>query len=132
MGPPSPDLLHTPQTLAEKLREPKRWQYSSYQDCATVQDAVANETVAVKRTLLDQQAIHEVDMLRLLEHPNILPLHEAIIETDHLFMVMPLCDEDLNAFLRREGPRSQPSRFFWVMRQLAAALTECHRQRILG
>ncbi|XP_044751658.1 cell division control protein 2 homolog 3-like [Coccinella septempunctata] len=89
------------------------------------------QAVAVKRTMLTHHAIHEVDMLRLLEHPNILSLHEAIVETDYLFMVMPLCDEDLNAFLRREGPRSQPSRLFRVMRQLAAALTECHRQRIV-
>ncbi|XP_044763331.1 cell division protein kinase 2 homolog [Coccinella septempunctata] len=69
-------------------------------------------------------------MLRLLEHPNILSLYEAIIQTEYLFMVMPLCDEDLNSFLRREGPRRQPSRFFRVMRQQAAGLTECHRQRI--
>ncbi|XP_044748823.1 serine/threonine-protein kinase Sgk1-like [Coccinella septempunctata] len=89
------------------------------------------QAVAVKRTMLTHQAIQEVDILRSLEHPNILSLQEAIIEADYLFMVMPLCDEDLNTFLRREGPRNQPSRFFRVMRQLAAAVTECHRRQIV-
>ncbi|XP_044749662.1 cell division control protein 2 homolog 3-like [Coccinella septempunctata] len=89
------------------------------------------QAVAVKRTMLTHHAIQEVDILRSLEHTNIIPLQEAIIEGDYLFMVMPLCDEDLNAFLRREGPRNQPSRFFRVMRELAAAVTECHRRQIV-
>ncbi|XP_044766303.1 cyclin-dependent kinase 9-like [Coccinella septempunctata] len=86
---------------------------------------------AIKEVHLDPLAAREAEFMGLFDHCNILPLIETLVEPPHLYLVLPLCEEDLGTFLAREGPRRGPSSFFRVVRQIAVGLAECHRHGVV-
>ncbi|XP_044765238.1 cell division control protein 2 homolog 3-like [Coccinella septempunctata] len=86
---------------------------------------------AIKEVHLDPLAAREAEFMGLFDHCNILPLIETLVEPPHLYLVLPLCEEDLGTFLARKGPRRGPSSFFRVVRQIAVGLAECHRHGVV-
>ncbi|XP_044763931.1 cell division control protein 2 homolog 3-like [Coccinella septempunctata] len=86
---------------------------------------------AVKEFHLSPVAAREAEFMGLFDHRNIVLLIETLVEPPYLYMVLPLCEEDLRTLLAREGPRRGPSSFFRVVRQIAVGLAECHRQSVL-
>ncbi|XP_044751680.1 probable cell division protein kinase ECU08_0230 [Coccinella septempunctata] len=86
---------------------------------------------AVKEVRLNPEAVREAEFMGLFDHRNILSLIEMLVEPLRLYLVLPLCEEDLGTFLAREGPRRGPSSFFRVVRQIAVSLAECHRQSVV-
>jgi calcium-dependent protein kinase len=50
----------------------------------------------------------EIDIMKTLDHPNIVKLKEVFFETKKVFMVMELCTGgDLELYLRLHGARSE-------------------------
>ncbi|XP_044761066.1 cell division control protein 2 homolog 3-like isoform X3 [Coccinella septempunctata] len=86
---------------------------------------------AIKEVHLDPLAAREAEFMGLFDHCNIIPLIETLVEPPHLYLVLPLCEEDLGTFLVRKGPRRGPSSFFRVVRQIAVGLAECHRHGVV-
>ena len=64
----------------------------------------------------------EVDLMKQLEHPNIVALVDIQETPDHLFLFMELCaGGDLGGYISTAAPLEEASARFFV-RQLAAGL----------
>jgi YVTN family beta-propeller protein len=68
----------------------------------------------------------ESELAMSLEHPNVVPIHDAGESDGRLFLVMRFVDgSDLRAVLRKEGVLA-PSRALAIVRQVAYALDAAH------
>ncbi|RVW95487.1 Serine/threonine-protein kinase ATG1a [Vitis vinifera] len=73
----------------------------------------------------------EIEILRTINHPNIIRLLQAIETSDRIFLVLEYCDGgDLAAYIHRRGrvPEAVARHF---MRQLAAGLQVLHEKRLI-
>jgi hypothetical protein len=73
----------------------------------------------------------ETELAMALEHPNVVPVHDAGDVDDRLYLAMRLVEgTDLRALLRAEG-RLQPARALAICRQVAAALDAAHARGLV-
>lgn len=73
----------------------------------------------------------EIDMLRRLDHPNVVRLVDVVDDKDSLFLLMELCQGgDLFGRIEEEGHLAETvARIF--AEQMLSALAYCHRMRIV-
>lgn len=94
--------------------------------------------VALKKIRLDGDGegvpgtcIREISILKEMDHPNIVKLHDIILAGMRLFLVFEFVEQDLKNFLEKLKPRPVPTpyvkSFVW---QLLQALAYCHTHRV--
>jgi serine/threonine-protein kinase len=75
--------------------------------------------------------VRETELAMALEHPNVVPVHDAGDLDDRLYLAMRLVEgTDLRALLRAEGPL-EPARALAICRQVAAALDAAHARGLV-
>jgi len=99
------------------------------------------ELVALKRIKLDSEdeglpatAIKEISLLKGLNHPNIVRLHEVIHEEKKLTLVFEYLDMDLKKLMdekKRKGDKLAPDAIKSFLYQLLQGIAFCHEQRVL-
>jgi serine/threonine-protein kinase len=73
----------------------------------------------------------ETELTMALEHPNVVPIHDAGDVDGRLYLAMRLVEgTDLRALLAREGPL-EPARALAMCRQVAHALDAAHRKGLV-
>jgi YVTN family beta-propeller protein len=78
-----------------------------------------------------ERFLRESELAASLEHPNVVPIHEAGEVGGQLYLVMRLVEgSDLKALLAREGTL-EPARALTICGQLAAALDTAHERGLV-
>mmetsp|Transcript_20699 Transcript_20699/g.61713 ORF Transcript_20699/g.61713 Transcript_20699/m.61713 type:complete len:353 (-) Transcript_20699:708-1766(-) len=105
----------------------------------------SGEIVALKRVRMDNEkegfpitAIREIKILKVLNHKNIVRLHEIVTsdasDYNHgkgsIYMVMEYCDHDLTG-LSDSGHRFSPGQIKCYMKQLLEGICYCHKNHVL-
>jgi hypothetical protein len=101
-------------------------------------DLRLKRTVALKliapELALDQRFrerfARETELLMSLEHPNVVPIHDAGDVDRRLYLAMRLVDFDLRKVLRAEGAL-EPARALTICRQVASALDAAHARGLV-
>jgi len=99
------------------------------------------DLVALKRIKLDSEdeglpatAIKEISLLKGLDHPNIVRLHEVIHEEKKLTLVFEYLDLDLKKLMdekKRKGEKLSADAIKSFLWQLLQGIAFCHEQRVL-
>lgn len=99
------------------------------------------QIVALKRIKLDSEdeglpatAIKEISLLKGLNHPNIVRLHEVVHEEKKLTLVFEYLDFDLKKFMdekKKKGDKLSPDIVKSFLYQLLKGIAFCHEQRVL-
>ncbi|RKP13259.1 protein serine/threonine kinase [Piptocephalis cylindrospora] len=96
------------------------------------------DVVALKRIRLDNEeegvpctAIREISLLKELEHPNIVQLHDVIHTEKKLTLVFEYLDSDLKKFLDSCSGDLDASTVKSFMYQLLKGIAFCHENRVL-
>lgn len=76
-------------------------------------------------------AIREVSLLKRIDHPNVIKLHEVISNPSALYLVFDFLDMDLRMYLRRYGPLSDPLMLKSAAYQCFRGIEYCHGQTVL-
>jgi len=94
--------------------------------------------VALKKIRLEAEdegipstAIREISILKELQHPNIVRLHDVIHTEKKLTLVFEYLDQDLKKFLDSEIDKPTPMIIKNSLYQLLAGVSFCHDRRVL-
>jgi negative regulator of the PHO system len=95
--------------------------------------------VALKEIHLDPEegtpstAIREISLMKELNHPNILHLHDVIHTENKLVLVFEYCEQDLKRYMDTHGVRGalDPATVRSFMYQLLRGTAYCHDNRVL-
>ena len=100
-------------------------------------DAWTNETLALKQIRFEDgeegvpvAALREISLLTDIAHPNIVPLREALVVNDRLFLLMELMDCNLREYVSGHGALNPPTCALFT-RQILEGLAHLHDRRIL-
>ena len=99
-------------------------------------DAWTNETLALKQIRFEDgegvpvAALREISLLTEIAHPNIVPLREALVVNDRLFLLMELMDCNLREYVSGHGALNPPTCALFT-RQILEGLAHLHDRRIL-
>ncbi|KAF7728769.1 hypothetical protein EC973_005607 [Apophysomyces ossiformis] len=99
----------------------------------------SGKEVAIK--IIDKQAhdyrvmsrlVREIDLMELLDHPNIVRLHETFETCDSLFLVMEYVPGmNLDEYLHSKGGRLSEDEARSLFRQLTTAVSFCHSRWVV-
>jgi len=96
------------------------------------------ETVAMKRIKFDTQqkgipstAIREIAILKVLLHPNVLRLYDAVCKRGRLVLVFEFLENDLKKYMKSVNSRLTPDTIKSFSWQLARGCEFCHASRII-
>ena len=102
-------------------------------------DTSTGELYALKKIRLESEdegipstAIREIALLKELQHPNIVKLHDVIHTDKKLTLVFEYLDQDLKKLLDLSGPEGldmQTVKSF--LKQLLKGIAHCHKNRVL-
>lgn len=97
-----------------------------------------NEIVALKRIKLESvdegvpcTAIREISLLKELNHPNVVRLHEVIHTEKKLTLVFEYLDQDLKHYLDEHNGIIAPNTMRCFLYQLFKGIAYCHNKRVL-
>jgi len=131
--------IFTPCTLAmDRYRKIEKLGEGTYGVVYMAEDRETSNIVALKRIQIDSDeegvpctALREISLLKGLNHPNVVRLHDVLHGAKKLTLVFEYCDQDLKAFLdaSAEPPRSDVVKSFVF--QLLQGLAFCHDKRVL-
>ena len=100
-------------------------------------DAWTNEILALKQIRFEDgeegvpvAALREISLLTDIAHPNIVPLREALVVNDRLFLLMELMDCNLREYVSGHGALNPPTCALFT-RQILEGLAHLHDRRIL-
>jgi serine/threonine protein kinase len=98
----------------------------------------SGEIRALKRMKLDQEdegvpstAIREVSLLKILNHPNVVKLHDVFCSQKKLYLIFEFVDSDLKKFMKQRGTPLTPEMVKSFARQLVLGVDYCHANRII-
>ncbi|KAI7894750.1 kinase-like domain-containing protein [Mucor mucedo] len=103
-------------------------------------DKLHNDLVALKRILTDNEkegvpitVIREIKILKQLNHRNIVPLRDVIVEREKrvIYMVFPYMDHDLSNLLHNSNVQLTPPQIKTYMKQLLEGTAYLHHNNIL-
>jgi calcium-dependent protein kinase len=90
----------------------------------------ANDTSELQRCDFIKQMNEEHNLLRKLDHPNIVRLIEVFRDENHFFLVTDLCKgKDLITDLKKRL-RFTNSEAAFIVHQLLLAINYCHKQNV--
>jgi len=96
------------------------------------------DIVALKKIRLEREdegvpstAIREISLLKELQHPNIVRLHDVIHSENRLYLVFEYLDQDLKKHMDSVPGGMSPKLIKSYMFQMIAGLNFCHARRIL-
>jgi calcium-dependent protein kinase len=91
----------------------------------------AIKTISKKKVYHPDRLSFEVEVMRVLEHPHILKLHEAFEDDKYIYIIMELCmgGELLEKVMGKSGGLSEKAVAI-VMRQVVSATHYMHQQHI--
>ena len=102
-----------------------------------VRDRWTNERLALKRIRFEDDeegvpvaALREISLLQDLAHPNIVPLFDTHVATNHFFLVLELLDCHLRTYLHERGGLDMGGCASFTS-QILAGVAHCHDRRIL-
>lgn len=122
----------------EKYQKIEKIGEGTYGVVYKARNRLTGENVALKKIRLEAEdegipstAIREISILKELQHPNIVRLHDVIHTEKKLTLVFEFCDEDLKKHLDQatEGMSSLQIKIYLF--QLLAGVAFCHDRRVL-
>jgi predicted ATPase/Tfp pilus assembly protein PilF len=90
-----------------------------------------SESDTIALAAISKNLMQEAELLRSLGHPHIVSLHEAIIEQDTCYLIMPLVEGSSLAELLAQQPKLPLSQALQITLDLADALNQAHRLNII-
>ena len=100
--------------------------------------ARTGEIRALKRMKLDQEdegvpstAIREVSLLKILDHPNVVKLHDVFCSQKKLYLIFEFVDSDLKKYMKQRGQPLTPELVKSFARQLILGVDYCHATRVI-
>lgn len=107
---------------------------------AKKRDSRTGDAVALKKVIMHNEAadgfpittLREIKMLRLIDHPNCIKLHDVIIgESQTIFLVFDYCEHDLGTLLQTKMMRFSESEVKTLTMQLLQGLSYIHSLNII-
>jgi len=97
-----------------------------------------DEIVALKRIRLESEdegvpctAIREISLLKELDHPNIVKLHDVVHTEKKLTLVFEYLDQDLKQYMDEVRGAVPPEKMKSFLLQLLKGIGFCHKRRVL-
>ena len=122
----------------EKYQKIEKIGEGTYGVVYKARNRLTGEHVALKKIRLEAEdegipstAIREISILKELQHPNIVRLHDVIHTEKKLTLVFEFCDEDLKKHLDAESDGMSPESIQSNLYQLLAGVAFCHERRVL-
>ncbi|KNC47357.1 cell division control protein 2 [Thecamonas trahens ATCC 50062] len=101
-------------------------------------DLLTNDFIALKKIRLDAEdegvpstAIREISLLKELEHPNIVRLHDVVHSDKKLYLVFEYLDQDLKKYMDSVSGLLKPALVKSYLQQLLEGIAFCHSHRVL-
>jgi len=102
------------------------------------QDKSTKEVFALKKIRLESEdegipstAIREIALLKELQHPNVVRIHDVIHTNKKLILVFEYVDYDLKKFLHNFDKGIDPKIGKSLLYQLVRGVAHCHQQKVL-
>jgi cyclin-dependent kinase len=102
------------------------------------EDKATKEVFALKKIRLESEdegipstAIREIALLKELQHPNVLRIHDVIHTHKKLILVFEFVDYDLKKFLNNFEKGLDPKIVKSLLYQLVRGVAHCHQQKVL-
>eukprot|EP01016_Furgasonia_blochmanni_P028129 TRINITY_DN2957_c0_g1_i1.p1 TRINITY_DN2957_c0_g1~~TRINITY_DN2957_c0_g1_i1.p1 ORF type:complete len:371 (-),score=125.58 TRINITY_DN2957_c0_g1_i1:190-1302(-) len=131
MQPARPSRIEKYEKL-EKLGE------GTYGVVYKARDKTTKELFALKKIRLESEdegipstAIREIALLKELQHPNIVRLHDVIHTSKKLILVFEYVDQDLKKFMNSCDKPLEPIVVKSFLYQLLKGIAHCHQLRVL-
>jgi len=122
----------------EKYQKIEKIGEGTYGVVYKARNRLTGEMVALKKIRLEAEdegipstAIREISILKELQHPNIVRLHDVIHTEKKLTLVFEFCDEDLKKHLDQATNGLTPQAIKMYLFQLLAGVAFCHDRRVL-
>jgi len=122
----------------EKYQKIEKIGEGTYGVVYKAKNRASGELVALKKIRLEAEdegipstAIREISILKELQHPNIVRLHDVIHTEKKLTLVFEYLDQDLKKFLDQEGSKLEPHKMKSLLYQLLLGVAFCHDRRVL-
>jgi len=97
-----------------------------------------SQVVALKKIKVEAEdegvpstAIREISLLKELDHPTIVRLHEVVHEHQKLYLVFEFLDKDLKKYMDSQAGGIDPMLIKSYMYQLLKGIEFCHARRVL-
>ena len=102
---------------------------------------VKNKIINIKRAmkkikkdpeldLTDEEIFNEINILKKIEHPNIIKIFEFYITSDAYYLILEYCEGgDLNYFSKLH--KLTEKQIAYIMYQILSAINYCHKMKIL-
>jgi len=121
----------------EKYQKIEKIGEGTYGVVYKAKNRASGELVALKKIRLEAEdegipstAIREISILKELQHPNIVRLHDVIHTEKKLTLVFEYLDQDLKKFLDSES-KLEPQMIKALLYQLLRGVSFCHDRRVL-
>jgi len=122
----------------EKYQKIEKIGEGTYGVVYKARNRMTGELVALKKIRLEAEdegipstAIREISILKELQHPNIVRLHDVIHTEKKLTLVFEFLDLDLKKFLDTEAEPLSAYHIKTLLFQLLAGVAFCHDRRVL-
>ena len=122
----------------EKYQKIEKIGEGTYGVVYKAQNRLTGELVALKKIRLEAEdegipstAIREISILKELQHPNIVRLHDVIHTEKKLTLVFEYLDLDLKKYLDTETEPLNAQTIKTLLFQLLAGVSFCHDRRVL-
>jgi len=123
----------------EKYQKIEKIGEGTYGVVYKAKNRLTGEFVALKKIRLEAEdegipstAIREISILKELQHPNIVRLHDVIHTEKKLTLVFEFCDEDLKKHLDQAAAEGMTDQSIKAnLFQLLAGVAFCHDRRVL-
>jgi len=122
----------------EKYQKIEKIGEGTYGVVYKARNRLTGDMVALKKIRLEAEdegipstAIREISILKELQHPNIVRLHDVIHTEKKLTLVFEFCDEDLKKHLDQATNGMSPTQIKSYLFQLLAGVAFCHDRRVL-
>jgi cyclin-dependent kinase len=102
------------------------------------QDKVSKELFALKKIRLESEdegipstAIREIALLKELQHPNVVRIHDVIHTNKKLILVFEYVDTDLKKFMNQFDKGMDAKVIKSLLYQLVRGVAHCHQMKVL-
>lgn len=125
--------------LADRYRITERLARGAFGEVHAAEDTTTDQRVALKvlrgdSHQRDPKAVarmrQEAELLRAIDHPNLVQVHDIIVDQEQEFLVMELLEGDSLRDVIDEGRLGEPDRVRAVVEQILSALEAMHARGV--